>query len=259
MSDCARYARYSSCGGCGRAPSSNITGVSPNAAIERATAARSAANSANVELTNTRKRWSGVRIAMPSCCSVVICGSLRWLTRRLGGHPWRAKKLSRAAWARFRHSQAYPRAPSSPAGDGGDDRDIRTVGDRRLDTVEIADVVGVDEQVDVDSRAAGLVADPPLQRRVRRCQRIEHRTDRHRRRVDDDDARSWRRRRGPAAESGAELGPPSWSANRRGPHGHDRRQVRRKLTPAVAVVGRCEELARPGPEVQPALARGRRS
>jgi hypothetical protein len=53
-------------------------GSVPRAAvIERATAARSAASSASVELTNTRKRWSGVRIAPPSSRSVVMCGSLR--------------------------------------------------------------------------------------------------------------------------------------------------------------------------------------
>ena len=59
---CARYARYSSCGGCGRAPSSNITGVNRNTEMARDTARRSSANSPSVELTNTRKRRSGVRI-----------------------------------------------------------------------------------------------------------------------------------------------------------------------------------------------------
>ena len=59
---CARYARYSSCGGCGRAPSSNITGVNRNAEMARDTACRSSASSPSVELTNTRRRWSGVRI-----------------------------------------------------------------------------------------------------------------------------------------------------------------------------------------------------
>ena len=63
MSDCARYARYSSRGGYGRAPSSNSTGVSRSAEIARATAARSSASSASVELTKTRSRWSGVRIS----------------------------------------------------------------------------------------------------------------------------------------------------------------------------------------------------
>ena len=145
------------------------------------------------------------------------------------------------------------RGSPSTAGDGGDDRDVRTVGDRRLDTVEIADVVGVDEQVDVDSRAAGLIADPPLQRRVRRGQRIEHRTDRHRCRVDDHDHGAGAVGEVPQLSREPNSNLASWSANRRCSHGHDRRQVRRKLTPAVAVVGRCEELARPGPEVQPAL------
>ena len=62
---CARYARYTSRGGYGRAPSSNITGVSRSAEIARATARRSAASSPSVELTNTRSRRSGVRITTP--------------------------------------------------------------------------------------------------------------------------------------------------------------------------------------------------
>ena len=59
---CARYARYRSCGGCGRAPTSNITGVSRNAEMARETARRSSASSPSVELTNTRRRRSGVRM-----------------------------------------------------------------------------------------------------------------------------------------------------------------------------------------------------
>ena len=59
---CARYARYTPCGGCARAPASNMTGVRRNAETARATARRSAASSPRVELTNTRRRWSGVRI-----------------------------------------------------------------------------------------------------------------------------------------------------------------------------------------------------
>ena len=43
ISLCARYARYRSCGGCGRAPTSNITGVSRNAEMARETACRSSA------------------------------------------------------------------------------------------------------------------------------------------------------------------------------------------------------------------------
>ena len=39
MSLCSRYARYSSWGGWGRAPNSNITGVSRSAATARETAA----------------------------------------------------------------------------------------------------------------------------------------------------------------------------------------------------------------------------
>ena len=71
MSDCARYARYNSRGGCGRAPSSNSTGVSRKAEIARDTSTRSSASSASVELTNTRRRWSGVRIAtLPDCSSI---------------------------------------------------------------------------------------------------------------------------------------------------------------------------------------------
>ena len=58
---CAKYARYSSCGGCGRAPTSNITAVNRNAERARDTACRSSASSPSVELTNTRRRRSGVR------------------------------------------------------------------------------------------------------------------------------------------------------------------------------------------------------
>src|SRR5262245_55477825 len=68
MSLCSRYARYSSWGGWGRAPDSNVTGVSRSADTALETAARSSASSSRVELTNTRRRWSGVRIAV--LCSV---------------------------------------------------------------------------------------------------------------------------------------------------------------------------------------------
>src|SRR5258708_1064433 len=64
-----------------------------------------------------------------------------------------------------------PTWTSSSARDGGDDRNVRTVGDHRLHTIEIADVVGVDEQVDVNPRATCLVTHSPLQRRVRESQR----------------------------------------------------------------------------------------
>src|SRR6185437_11222296 len=46
-----------------RAPCSNITGVSPSAEIAAAAARRSSASSPSVELTNTRRRWSGVLIS----------------------------------------------------------------------------------------------------------------------------------------------------------------------------------------------------
>src|SRR6266508_2383967 len=59
---CVRYARYNSRGGCGRALSSNITGVRCSCSIARRTATRSGASSSSVELTKTRTRWSGVRI-----------------------------------------------------------------------------------------------------------------------------------------------------------------------------------------------------
>jgi hypothetical protein len=55
-SDCSRYDRYSSRGGCGRAPSSNITGASFIRSIAARAAARSFASSRRVELTNTRIR-----------------------------------------------------------------------------------------------------------------------------------------------------------------------------------------------------------
>ncbi len=57
---------YTSRGGYGRAPSSNITGVSRSAEIARATARRSSASSPSVELTNTRTRRSGVRMTASS-------------------------------------------------------------------------------------------------------------------------------------------------------------------------------------------------
>ena len=71
---CARYCWYTSRGGYGRAPSSNITGVRRSASIARETARRSSASSPSVELTNTRRRRSGVRMT----------GSSRgpWLTDR---------------------------------------------------------------------------------------------------------------------------------------------------------------------------------
>ena len=61
---CARYARYRSCGGCGRAPTSNITGVIRKAVMARETARRSSASSLSVELTNTRRCRSGVRMTV---------------------------------------------------------------------------------------------------------------------------------------------------------------------------------------------------
>src|SRR5262245_8949703 len=66
MSLWARYARYSSAGGWGLAPSSNITGVSRSVEIAREAARRSSASSARVELTNTLRRWSGVRMPVSS-------------------------------------------------------------------------------------------------------------------------------------------------------------------------------------------------
>ena len=70
---CARYARYTSPGGYGRAPSSNITGVSRSAEMARETARRSSASSPSVELTNTRSRRSGVRITASSGCTTQVC------------------------------------------------------------------------------------------------------------------------------------------------------------------------------------------
>jgi hypothetical protein len=57
-----RYCWYTSRGGYGRAPSSNITGLSRSAETACETARRSPASSPSVELTNTRKRRSGVRM-----------------------------------------------------------------------------------------------------------------------------------------------------------------------------------------------------
>src|SRR5215218_2486461 len=92
------------CGGYGRAPSSNITGVSRSAEMARTTARRSAASSPaspTVELTNTRSRWSGVRMtprpASPGS-PIVPGGSHRASLERAGSTgnpapptpPWRS-------------------------------------------------------------------------------------------------------------------------------------------------------------------------
>jgi hypothetical protein len=55
--------RYTSCGGCARAPDSNITGASRSCSIAARAASRSAASSSSVDDTNTRSRRSGVLIA----------------------------------------------------------------------------------------------------------------------------------------------------------------------------------------------------
>src|SRR6266566_4502096 len=71
---CARYARYSSRGGCGRAPSSNSTGVSRSAEMARATARRSSASS-------PRRGGDGVRQPRPSLRRVAgLCvhGHVGW-------------------------------------------------------------------------------------------------------------------------------------------------------------------------------------
>ena len=94
--------------GCpGRAPSSNITGVSRNAEVARATARRSSASSPNVELTNTRSRRSGVRMT----------GSSRgpWLTDRpragpprksATSHPGQQARVSTQSVSQHRLAQA---------------------------------------------------------------------------------------------------------------------------------------------------------
>ena len=78
-SACARYARYTSAGGYGRAPASNITGVSRSAEMARETARRSSASSPIVELRNTRRRRSGVWMTASSRGP--------WLTDRPGPTP----------------------------------------------------------------------------------------------------------------------------------------------------------------------------
>ena len=68
-----RRRRGTARGGCGRAPSSNSTGVRPSAEMARATTARSSASSTSVELTKTRRRWSGVPIStVPPAFSVIV-------------------------------------------------------------------------------------------------------------------------------------------------------------------------------------------
>lgn len=63
---CARCERYSERGGCGRAPSSNITGVNLSCSTASRAERRSTAISPRVEEMKTRSRWSGVRICSTS-------------------------------------------------------------------------------------------------------------------------------------------------------------------------------------------------
>src|SRR5580700_11019836 len=106
----ARYARYTSAGGYGRAPTSNITGVSRSAEMARETARRSSASSPSVELTNTRSRWSGVRM------TVSYCGP--WLTDRPDQAPPRKSAIShsgqQAPHATKGDSKCGPRLPRPP-------------------------------------------------------------------------------------------------------------------------------------------------
>ena len=67
----ARGRRGRGCARGGRAPCSNMTGASWSDSIARRTAWRSSASSPRVELTKTRRRWSGVRITCPTVPTVV--------------------------------------------------------------------------------------------------------------------------------------------------------------------------------------------
>src|SRR5918999_6025632 len=77
--------------------------------MARATAARSSASSASVELTKTRKRWSGVRIASLPGCSSVIYPSRGCLPSNRMQAPSRARRAFRAALTPFVRRLQLPR------------------------------------------------------------------------------------------------------------------------------------------------------
>src|SRR2546423_15369443 len=64
------------------------------------------------------------------------------------------------------------------AGDGGDDADDLTRGDRRLEVLQEADVLVGDEHVDEAAEAAAVVEDPLAEAGVRDVERLQDRGDR---------------------------------------------------------------------------------
>ena len=80
-----------------------------------------------------------------------------------------------------------------PAGDGGKYRDLDAVGHDRVRAIEVAGVVGADEDVDVTAEGAGLVPQPATHGGVGDGDGVDDGADRHRRRhVDLDAGRSAR-------------------------------------------------------------------
>ena len=154
------------------------------------------------------------------------------------------------------------RAPAarggSPAGDGGDDRELGAGGDGRREAVEIPDVVGADEEVDVHPRRGparrgrGVPAggarrpgcrgphppSPPCRRP--RGRRVTSSTTELAPATSDP-----QRGRDPDEDLHRRVSP-----RRRGPHRQHRRQVLGEELPRVAVVDRAVDLAGAGPEVE---------
>ena len=99
---------------------------------------------------------------------------------RLGGrHPGGAAR-PRPRACPCRCCPTEPGRRPSAAGDGGDDRELLARLEGGGQAVEVADVVGVDEDVDVDPRRAAARRGRGAPGRVLDGQGVEHVTDRHR-------------------------------------------------------------------------------
>ena len=88
-------------GGCGRAPSSNITGASCSCSIAARAARRSGSSSFRVELTKMRSRWSGVRIGASAALPVMGTPA----------PPDRVRGRSPRVGASVGHARGPPRTP----------------------------------------------------------------------------------------------------------------------------------------------------
>src|SRR4051812_26496425 len=76
-----------------------------------------------------------------------------------------------------RPRQSRAGAPALAAGDGRQDRDLGAVGHRRLEAVEVADVLAGQEDVDEPAQAAVVAADARSQLAVLGIERLEHLAD----------------------------------------------------------------------------------